>query len=440
MVVDGGSLFWKDARLDGARAPQQLEKARLQAEAYGLLGLDAFLPAASDLSLGPDVALGLLDGAGLPLLGGNLTCGERTLDATRVVERGDRKVGLFGVVGGSVPAGCSTTSAVDTARAAVGSLQAAGVDVVIGLVNGDPGLERRLDDEVEGVDFIVGAGARQTFPQGQQLEHGTWQLSAGSRGRQVGRAELTWVPGGAGWTNASAAEELADRIQRAATRTEQARGRVEAASTEDARNRARETLKAYERQLAQLEADRDHVGRDGGRAQNTFRHLLVDLDAGVGEHEATQALVGAAKPRIEAAATAVAPSYPPVKAYMGTAVCASCHSDEAAQWRQTPHARAFATLVEVGRANDLDCFACHVTGAHDAQGPQHPSQVGELVDVGCESCHDSGAHHVADPTAPGRITRKPEVSTCTQCHDGVKDEGRFDLAAYWPQVVHQAAE
>ncbi len=34
------------------------------------------------------------------------------------------------------------------------------------------------------------------------------------------------------------------------------------------------------------------------------------------------------------------------------------------------------------------------------------------------------------------MIRTPPVSTCTGCHDGQKDEGRFEEAAYWARVVH----
>ena len=46
--------------------------------------------------------------------------------------------------------------------------------------------------------------------------------------------------------------------------------------------------------------------------------------------------------------------------------------------------------------------------------------------------------HVQNPLK-GQITASPDVSVCTECHDGVKDEGRFDEEAYFPKVRHASS-
>ena len=120
---------------------------------------------------------------------------------------------------------------------------------------------------------------------------------------------------------------------------------------------------------------------------------------------------------------------------MGSGACAGCHTEQYAQWQTTPHAHAWQTLVDQKRHMDLDCFTCHVTGAFDPEGPQHPNQVGQLKNVGCESCHGPGRDHVGAP-GPGQMVVNPPESTCTQCHDGAQDGGRFDYATYLPKVVH----
>ena len=57
-------------------------------------------------------------------------------------------------------------------------------------------------------------------------------------------------------------------------------------------------------------------------------------------------------------------------AYVGDALCRSCHSVEASHWDRTAHARAFLANPRT-----------------------------ELESRTCESCHGPGGKHVAEPTA-----------------------------------------
>jgi hypothetical protein len=34
------------------------------------------------------------------------------------------------------------------------------------------------------------------------------------------------------------------------------------------------------------------------------------------------------------------------------------------------------------------------------------------------------------------MNRAADASTCTICHDGERDDGRFDYATYLPKVTH----
>jgi len=76
-----------------------------------------------------------------------------------------------------------------------------------------------------------------------------------------------------------------------------------------------------------------------------------------------------------------------------------------------------------------------VTGAEHPKGPKHPIQAAGLENVGCESCHGPGAAHVK---TAGKVkpVRRPAEDVCTACHDGVKDEGRFEPVKYFKRVEH----
>ena len=122
--------------------------------------------------------------------------------------------------------------------------------------------------------------------------------------------------------------------------------------------------------------------------------------------------------------------------FVGSRTCQGCHPDEYAQWLTTPHAFAWRTLEAEKRSTDLECYTCHATGTFHELGPKHPLQLGDLVNVGCEACHGPGKLHVTNPDK-GQMSSTVPIGVCTDCHDGVKDEGRFDPQTYYPKVVHE---
>ena len=96
-------------------------------------------------------------------------------------------------------------------------------------------------------------------------------------------------------------------------------------------------------------------------------------------------------------------------AYVGDALCRSCHSVEASHWERTAHARAFV-------ANPRTELEAHT----------------------CESCHGPGGNHVANPTSDTIVAFthgskvEPEVmnAMCQQCHKG-------GTLMYWIGSTHE---
>src|SRR5262249_43341452 len=81
----------------------------------------------------------------------------------------------------------------------------------------------------------------------------------------------------------------------------------------------------------------------------------------------------AARARIEAYALALAaldydeekPPSAPDKGkagYIGAEKCKDCHEEEYAVWKETPHARAWKSLVDKKRDKVAECVDCHVAG------------------------------------------------------------------------------
>jgi hypothetical protein len=118
--------------------------------------------------------------------------------------------------------------------------------------------------------------------------------------------------------------------------------------------------------------------------------------------------------------------------YVGASNCAGCHKSEFEIWKETPHAHAFATLVERGSDAMPECFRCHVTGAGDPAG-YDPSfeQAKELVNVQCEVCHDKGSAHSRD----GNYGKNLLQQSCAKCHDA-ENSPDFDPKVYWLMMEH----
>ena len=377
LVLDGGDLFWKSRVLPAVRNAQQLEKARLQVAAYSSSGVDVFVPGEGDFSLGSEKVFELVEEVDMPVLAAGLVCGETRWPAHRVFERGGLRVGVVGVTG-EAPEGCRVEDPVASVEAAVLAQGEVDVRLVVAHVSNE---QVSVIGALDSVDFILDGHARKTWVTPKRVgEAGAFELGAGSRGKRLGVLSLRLENKGVGWALSGTPGE-----------------------------------------------------------HHRFTHRIVDLDGSVGEHPETQKLVEAAKLRIDAAVSDI-PAQPASLAvgagpFVGSPACLSCHPAQYAQWRTTQHATAMDTLRSVNRSADLDCFACHVTGAAHPQGPQHPSEVGILEHVGCESCHGPGKAHVAEPSAAS-IHKSVEPSTCQVCHDGEKDGGRFDWATYLPQVSH----
>jgi Cytochrome c554 and c-prime len=81
--------------------------------------------------------------------------------------------------------------------------------------------------------------------------------------------------------------------------------------------------------------------------------------------------------------------------------CGNCHVGQQADWIQTAHAGAWATLQNSGGAQSF-CEGCHTV---NSRGNQPLANVGydngkdvAYHDVQCESCHGPGYNHVQNPT------------------------------------------
>jgi 2',3'-cyclic-nucleotide 2'-phosphodiesterase (5'-nucleotidase family) len=434
VIVDAGDLLWKSPTVSESRLAQQRIKAGLQLDSYALSGVDGMVPGEGDLALGLDWLSAAASERSLPYVAANLKCADWPLPSHRIVERGGLRVAIVGVVGMSEAGPCAATSTVPAVKAAVAESSDADVHILLSYQaeHQDASIVRSVPE----IDVVVNGHARKLLPVPNLLEGKAIQLAAGTRGKKLGIADLTFAKGGEGFAILGLTDKLDDRLQRAIERRERTELRVEKARTEETRLRAQQVVERIDRQVADLRAQIETANAAQTGGSHTVLNRFKGLTDDVADHPETQRLVDAAKERMETVASAIPPKKTEaLRPFVGDRMCQACHSEQHAQWKSTPHAYAWSTLVRVKRSQDLDCFACHVTGAHHKDGPQTPAEASGLENVGCESCHGPGGGHVQSPSK-SNIVLSPSESVCVECHDGEKDEGRFDLETYLPKVQH----
>ncbi len=433
VMVDAGDAFSKSPTVAEATRGQQELKAELQVRSLVADGLQAFVPGAGDLALGSDFLGRMIDEHGLPVLAANLVCEGRTFPGTRVVEAAGRRVGLVGLVGAELQ-DCEVKEPVQALNAGLAALGE--VDLTVLVLNAPRRAANEILEAVSGVDFVVTGGSGQTIQQPRRLTGGAWQLAGGSRGKKLGVLSLTWKEGASGWLGDGESEALARRLDRYRTRVDEMADRAANSEEDDARRRAQVQRSHYQEEVRRLEEElAAAVEAAQGTQAHRYEHHLVELDSTISDHPRVAVWMGETKAAVNALASlgSATPSDP--GPFVGSQACSGCHGAETRQWEETGHARAWPTLVAEERQGDPDCVSCHATGHWHAEGPSGVPVASSLRGVGCEDCHGPGQDHVRDPVK-ARLVTVPGEGVCVRCHDGVRDEGRFDFERYLPQVVH----
>lgn len=138
------------------------------------------------------------------------------------------------------------------------------------------------------------------------------------------------------------------------------------------------------------------------------------------------ALAGMVCPAVPPTGTDPDPTAPPGSGdsgvtgkYVGSERCSQCHSNVHVAWRGTLHARALATLEEVGQGSNADCLGCHTVGFGEEGGFVNRTTTNSLAHVGCESCHGPGRDHAMNVNDPSlRPPKDISATICGKCHTG----------------------
>ena len=116
----------------------------------------------------------------------------------------------------------------------------------------------------------------------------------------------------------------------------------------------------------------------------------------------------------------------PIKVpYVSSHTCGTCHPQITASWKNTGHARAYASLQKKCKDFCPDCLPCHVTGSqeHNKQGFHSPTTTPDLFNIQCEECHGPAEDHIKNPNLPYGL--KIDASTCIICHTANNDPEFF---------------
>ncbi len=120
--------------------------------------------------------------------------------------------------------------------------------------------------------------------------------------------------------------------------------------------------------------------------------------------------------------------------YVGSLSCKPCHDSEYEKWQETGHAKAYATLEQVGSQADPECVVCHAVGMEYQSGFVSLEKTADLKGVGCENCHGPGSEHIR---TAGKTKSAEPKSACADCHTP-EQSGEYagNERAFIEKIIH----
>ncbi|KPJ60237.1 MAG: hypothetical protein AMJ46_07960 [Latescibacteria bacterium DG_63] len=167
---------------------------------------------------------------------------------------------------------------------------------------------------------------------------------------------------------------------------------------------------------------------------------LVPLDVDIAEDRVIGQIVAEYLDRLRAEGRRPPPEeIEEGRRYFGEAACVPCHAAEHGQWARTRHARAMASLEEMGTAANYECLGCHTTGFREANAFWDVARDAAFYNVQCEACHGPRAVHVAaagERSGAAREAGGVAAAVCLRCHTRAQDP-EFDFARARESILHR---
>ncbi|MDP8256519.1 MAG: hypothetical protein P9M14_12285 [Candidatus Alcyoniella australis] len=298
VVLDAGDLLFSAAALprDDKRRRADLDRAALIIELLNLSGLDAYVPGEIDMAAGWEQFSALRSSASFPFLAANLVqeAGSPALDAFVVINRGEIKLGVFGLVSPTLfaqtPAvlyeGLSVSDPVTAGRKAVHDLRNRGVDLIIALTHLDPAQLETVARDVPGINLALSGHSASGDPPLNTALHGLPVISAGSGNTHLARLDVFLLPtkseGGASrelldGTQGKRLRQSFDEANRELLRIERDAGQ---GSIDDFLAQRPEQHERYGRLLAQRSTAAEQLGAIMGRDHFVFSAVALDRTIG----------------------------------------------------------------------------------------------------------------------------------------------------------------
>lgn len=117
--------------------------------------------------------------------------------------------------------------------------------------------------------------------------------------------------------------------------------------------------------------------------------------------------------------------------FVGNETCIRCHAAQGEQWKTTPHAHAWQTLVDHKKDSTPECIGCHVIGYQRPGGYSTPQTTPGMVNVGCENCHGMGSQHETFSKSGVKVAE----TVCLTCHNSTTSP-EFSFEKFKPYVDH----
>lgn len=419
-VLVVGSTFY-EAPPPAHRVGQDDAKADLLARSLKKIGTVGLVRGPEDLARGPERAAALLKTTGAADLTANVAGGQGQL-----VTLGELKVGVFGLADPEHPG--PSGGATDPAAAAkteAKRLRGEGATVVVALGALPRRALRLLSREVPEVDLWVLGDAPTEAATLSPAGDASYLVEAGDRGRNLGRVVLL---------DATAPGPLADPVGEAARKKRSLELQLEMKTRMSAMNKDPDLaaqIIALKKQIA--EAPTAAVKAEGKRAV----YSLVPVYEGDPRDPEVQGWMAAYNESLKALNLAAAGEPPPVppggSKYVGVSACNDCHAEAVAQWKTTPHARAWATLEAAEKTFDAECVSCHVVGYMQPGGTVLGRTEGK-ENVQCEACHGPAEIHVDRGGSEAHIRRLIPEEVCVPCHNS-HHSPKFDYESYRPKIL-----
>lgn len=444
--LDAGDLLFPSLDPLPHERAEWRRRAELIVECYGYLGVRAFVPGENDFALGRAELERILAPARFVTLAANLVDAKTRAPLFRARTKVESRGIVAGIVGLFGPPddeetravlareGVEATDPAAALRSEVEALRAEGVDLVVVLAHIPEEPLRKVLRAVGGVDLgfcthpEVPTGARtlvedgvavaHTLPGGVAPVNAVVRVVRGARGIADAAALVE-----ARWWLDKLAEQLRGEIAERDRATDAAARASAEQQIEWTRSKIREREAAIPTEprheanvgITPLEA-RDYRADQDKRVLDAIDRFKVEVDALVLD-PATIAQLEAPLKAAEGAA--------PI-GFLTANECAVCHKRQTQIWRETPHARAWASLERAQNQKDPECVRCHSIGFREPGGFAEPRRAvregaGGSLDfknVQCEACHGPRLGH---PAGKAGWRGLPTIDACRRCHDGMHD-------------------